>query len=125
MDEFTNEIDPKDIIIEKVIGEGEFGKVCKGKLLLSANGRFGSKEAVAIKTLKPGSSEKSRTDFLMEASIMGQFAHENVIKLKGVVTRKEPVMIITEFVDHGSLDKFLQVSGLVPEHHEDNVIERS
>ena len=33
---------------------------------------------VAIKTLKPGSSEKARNDFLTEASIMGQFEHPNV-----------------------------------------------
>lgn len=48
-------------------------------------------QTVAIKTLKPGSSEKSKSDFLMEASIMGQFEHENVIRLIGVVTNSEPV----------------------------------
>ena len=37
---------------------------------------------VAIKTLKPGSSDKARTDFLTEASIMGQFEHPNVIFLQ-------------------------------------------
>ena len=37
---------------------------------------------VAIKTLKPGSSEKARADFLTEASIMGQFEHPNVIFLQ-------------------------------------------
>ena len=37
---------------------------------------------VAIKTLKPGSSEKARNDFLTEASIMGQFEHPNVIFLQ-------------------------------------------
>ena len=42
---------------------------------------------VAIKTLKPGSSDKARADFLTEASIMGQFEHPNVIFLQGVVTK--------------------------------------
>ena len=37
---------------------------------------------VAIKTLKPGSSDKARSDFLTEASIMGQFEHPNVIFLQ-------------------------------------------
>ncbi|MEQ2209087.1 Ephrin type-A receptor 2 [Xenoophorus captivus] len=39
--------------------------------------------AVAIKTLKPGYSEKQRQDFLSEASIMGQFSHPNIIRLEG------------------------------------------
>lgn len=48
----------------------------------------GRKEvAVAIKTLKPGYTEKQRQDFLGEASIMGQFSHQNIIRLEGVVTK--------------------------------------
>lgn len=48
----------------------------------------GRKEAaVAIKTLKPGYTEKQRQDFLSEASIMGQFTHQNIIRLEGVVTK--------------------------------------
>lgn len=68
---------------------------------------------VAIKTLKPGSSEKARCDFLTEASIMGQFDHPNVIYLQGVVTRSNPVMIITEYMENGSLDTFLRVSQII------------
>jgi hypothetical protein len=37
---------------------------------------------VAIKTLKQGATEKTRLDFLSEASIMGQFENENVIYLE-------------------------------------------
>ena len=44
---------------------------------------------VAIKTLKPGYTEKQRQDFLSEASIMGQFSHPNIIRLEGVVTKCE------------------------------------
>lgn len=42
---------------------------------------------VAIKTLKPGYSEKQRQDFLSEATIMGQFSHPNIIHLEGVITK--------------------------------------
>lgn len=65
---------------------------------------------VAIKTLKAGSLDKARNDFLTEASIMGQFEHPNVIFLQGVVTKTNPVMIITEYMENGSLDTFLRVS---------------
>ena len=47
-------------------------------------------------------------DFLLEASIMGQFAHPNVIRLIGVVTKSEPSMIVTEYMENGSLDHFLR-----------------
>ena len=44
---------------------------------------------VAIKTLKPGSSEKARSDFLTEASIMGQFKkHPNVIFLQVLLIKQ-------------------------------------
>ena len=65
---------------------------------------------VAIKTLKPGSSDKSKLDFLTEASIMGQFDDNNVIYLEGVVTKTTPIMIVTEFMENGSLDSFLRAN---------------
>ena len=64
---------------------------------------------VAIKTLKPGASEKNRLDFLTEASIMGQFEDPNVIFLEGVITKSNPIMIVTEYMENGSLDTFLRV----------------
>lgn len=90
-----------------ILGGGEFGDVCRGRLKIPPN--FVQDIDVAIKTLKPGSSEKARCDFLTEASIMGQFDHPNVIYLQGVVTRSNPVMIITEYMENGSLDTFLRV----------------
>ncbi|MBN3325863.1 EPHB2 protein, partial [Atractosteus spatula] len=102
--EFAKEIDISCVKIEQVIGAGEFGEVCSGNLKLP-----GKREIlVAIKTLKSGYTEKQRRDFLSEASIMGQFDHPNVIHLEGVVTKSSPVMIITEFMENGSLDSFLR-----------------
>lgn len=90
----------------RLIDAGEFGEVCSGNLRLP-----GKREMfVAIKTLKTGYTEKQRRDFLSEASIMGQFDHPNVIRMEGVVTKSSPVMIVTEFMENGSLDSFLRVS---------------
>ncbi|XP_016138558.1 ephrin type-B receptor 2 isoform X2 [Sinocyclocheilus grahami] len=102
--EFAKEIDVTCVKIEQVIGAGEFGEVCSGNLRLP-----GKREIlVAIKTLKSGYTDKQRRDFLSEASIMGQFDHPNIIHLEGVVTKSTPVMIITEFMENGSLDSFLR-----------------
>ncbi|XP_028831688.1 ephrin type-B receptor 3 isoform X2 [Denticeps clupeoides] len=104
--EFAREIDISCVKIEEVIGAGEFGEVCRGRLK-----QPGRKEiAVAIKTLKAGYTERQRRDFLGEAGIMGQFDHPNVIHLEGVLTRSCPVLIITEFMENGALDSFLRMN---------------
>ncbi|XP_066578335.1 ephrin type-B receptor 4b isoform X2 [Amia ocellicauda] len=104
--EFAKEIDVSCVKIEEVIGAGEFGEVCRGRLKVP-----GRKENyVAIKTLKGGYTERQRRDFLSEASIMGQFEHPNIIRLEGVVTASCPVMILTEFMENGALDSFLRLN---------------
>uniref|UniRef100_A0A8C6S8S9 receptor protein-tyrosine kinase n=1 Tax=Neogobius melanostomus TaxID=47308 RepID=A0A8C6S8S9_9GOBI len=104
VEEFAKEIDPSYICIERVIGAGEFGEVCSGRLRLP--GRMDI--PVAIKTLKGGYSEQQRRDFLREASIMGQFNCTNIIRLEGVVTNSRPVMIVVEYMENGALDSFLR-----------------
>ncbi|XP_072370012.1 ephrin type-A receptor 6 isoform X1 [Scyliorhinus torazame] len=102
--EFAKEIDPSRIRIERVIGAGEFGEVCSGRLKTP-----GKREIpVAIKTLKGGYLDRQRKDFLREASIMGQFDHPNIVRLEGVVTKSRPVMIVVEYMENGSLDSFLR-----------------
>nr|XP_056714041.1 ephrin type-A receptor 3 [Euleptes europaea] len=102
--EFAKELDATSIAIDKVVGAGEFGEVCSGRLKLPSKKEI----SVAIKTLKVGYTEKQRRDFLGEASIMGQFDHPNIIRLEGVVTKSKPVMIVTEYMENGSLDSFLR-----------------
>uniref|UniRef100_A0A3Q3IG86 Ephrin type-A receptor 1 n=1 Tax=Monopterus albus TaxID=43700 RepID=A0A3Q3IG86_MONAL len=101
---FVTEIDPNAISKQKVIGVGEFGEVFRGVMKTPGRGEV----AVAIKTLKPGYSEKQRQDFLSEASIMGQFSHPNIIRLEGVVTRFKHAMIVTEYMENGALDMYLK-----------------
>ncbi|XP_043917782.1 ephrin type-A receptor 2 [Protopterus annectens] len=101
---FTTEINPSYVTKQKVIGAGEFGEVYKGILKYPAK----KDVTVAIKTLKAGYTEKQRIDFLSEASIMGQFSHPNIIHLEGVVSKHKPLMIITEFMENGALDKYLR-----------------
>uniref|UniRef100_A0A8C7XVR4 receptor protein-tyrosine kinase n=1 Tax=Oryzias sinensis TaxID=183150 RepID=A0A8C7XVR4_9TELE len=101
---FVTEIDPNAIAKHKVIGVGEFGEVFRGVMKTQGRGEV----TVAIKTLKPGYSEKQRQDFLSEASIMGQFSHPNIIHLEGVVTKFKHAMIVTEYMENGALDTYLK-----------------
>ena len=63
------------------LGEGAFGKVYKGEL--SAGGR-GNNSLVAIKTLKPGANQKTRSDFVRESELMADMRHPNIVCLIGV-----------------------------------------
>ncbi|XP_063091791.1 ephrin type-A receptor 8 isoform X1 [Cavia porcellus] len=102
---FTREIEASRIHIEKIIGSGESGEVCYGRLRVPGQ----QDVPVAIKALKAGYTERQRRDFLSEASIMGQFDHPNIIRLEGVVTRGRLAMIVTEYMENGSLDAFLRI----------------
>jgi fyn-related kinase len=48
------------------------------------------------------------TDFLAEATIMKQLKHPNLIQLYAVCTIKEPIYIVTELMQNGSLLDYLQ-----------------
>ncbi|XP_067029898.1 ephrin type-A receptor 3-like [Acropora muricata] len=100
---FTTEVDRRKTKLNGLIGQGEFADVYKGSIQTQKG-----KLVVAVKVLRPGSSEKNQKDFLSEASIMSQFNHPNVIRLVGVVTQSCPMMILTEFLESGSLDHFLK-----------------
>ncbi|XP_046850241.1 ephrin type-B receptor 2-like [Xenia sp. Carnegie-2017] len=102
--EFVNEICYKSLLLERVLGGGEFGDVYKGTLKTDDRGALD----VAAKTLKHDADQRSKNDFFMEASAMGQFDDLNVIHLEGVITKTVPHMIITEYMSNGSLDNFLK-----------------
>ncbi|NXS02114.1 LYN kinase, partial [Oxylabes madagascariensis] len=61
---------------------------------------------VAVKTLKPGTM--SAQAFLEEANLMKTLQHDKLVRLYAVVTKEEPIYIITEFMAKGSLLDFLK-----------------
>uniref|UniRef100_A0A0N4ZNF4 Tyrosine-protein kinase n=1 Tax=Parastrongyloides trichosuri TaxID=131310 RepID=A0A0N4ZNF4_PARTI len=87
--------------LTKPIGSGAFGQVFAGFLNL---GTFKQKIPVAVKTMKgSGMTNDAKLEFLREASIMTEFKSDYVVKFYGVCTQKDPVMIIIEMADKGSL----------------------
>jgi len=85
------------------LGSGEFGVVNLGQW---SNGSTDPIK-VAVKTLNTKCSESDRVKFLREAAIMGQFQHNNVVQLHGVVTEEENMMIVLEYMPKGDLRNFL------------------
>jgi len=95
-------------ILQK-LGSGEFGVVNLG---LWSNGSVDPIQ-VAVKTLNSQCSESDRVKFLREAAIMGQFLHNNVVQLHGVVTEEENMMIILEYMHKGNLqDNLLHIKSM-------------
>ena len=89
--------------ISQKLGSGEFGTVHLG---LWSNGSADPVQ-VAVKTLNSQCSESDRVKFLREAAIMGQFVHNNVVQLHGVVTEEENMMIVLEYMPKGDLQNHL------------------
>ena len=61
---------------------------------------------VAVKTVSSEATEKEKVKLLQEAALMGQFIHENVIRLFAIIT-EEPIGIVIEYANKGDLHKFL------------------
>ncbi|XP_057702429.1 tyrosine-protein kinase Fes/Fps isoform X1 [Corythoichthys intestinalis] len=92
------------IILGDIIGRGNFGEVYSGTL------RFNN-TPVAVKACKENLAPEHRNKFLMEARILKQYDHPNIVKLIGVCTQKQPIYIIMELVKGGDLLSFLRQDG--------------
>lgn len=92
------EIPRESLRLEKKLGAGQFGEVWLAT--------FKNHTKVAVKTMKPGTM--SVEAFLMEANLMKALQHDKLVRLNAVVTKEEPIYIITELMSKGSLLDFLK-----------------
>ncbi|XP_010646768.1 LEAF RUST 10 DISEASE-RESISTANCE LOCUS RECEPTOR-LIKE PROTEIN KINASE-like 2.1 isoform X3 [Vitis vinifera] len=83
--------------ILRIIGQGGFGSVYKGKL---RSGRI-----VAVKVLVM--SKANGQDFINEVATIGRIHHVNVVKLVGFCVQGSKWALIYDFMPNGSLDKFI------------------
>ncbi|KAF4518035.1 hypothetical protein B566_EDAN009268 [Ephemera danica] len=97
------EIAREHVVINRKLGEGAFGTVYGGEANFPDKGWV----AVAVKTLKVGSTTEVKLDFLSEAEVMKRLDHQNIVRLLGVCTKNEPVYTIMEFMLYGDLKTFL------------------
>uniref|UniRef100_A0A4W3JNG5 Tyrosine-protein kinase n=1 Tax=Callorhinchus milii TaxID=7868 RepID=A0A4W3JNG5_CALMI len=92
------EIPRESLKLDKKLGAGQFGEVWMAT--------YNKHTKVAVKTMKPGTM--SVEAFLDEANIMKTLQHDKLVRLNAVVTKEEPIYIITEFMAKGSLLDFLK-----------------
>ncbi|KAF8397434.1 hypothetical protein HHK36_016350 [Tetracentron sinense] len=84
---------------DQLLGVGGFGRVYKGILPIS-------KIEVAIKRVSHESKQGMR-EFVAEIGSLGRLRHRNLVQLLGYCRRKEELLLVYDFMSHGSLDKFL------------------
>ncbi|XP_064636313.1 proto-oncogene tyrosine-protein kinase receptor Ret-like isoform X2 [Lineus longissimus] len=96
----------KHITLEKVLGEGEFGRVLQAKVP-PING-CDKETTVAIKMLKNCASVSELRDLLSEFNLLKDVSHPNVIRLLGACTKSGPFYLIVEHCEHGSLKNYLR-----------------
>lgn len=98
--------DPSDRIeeyeVEKVIGEGSFGRVVKARdTLLEAS--------VAIKIPRTQNFRASEKDlFLREARVMATLNHPNIVRVRRVIDRPDMTAIVMDYVQGTNLRDYLR-----------------
>lgn len=95
------------LILDTVLGEGEFGRVVKG-YATDISGTMGV-TTVAVKMLKTGANSVELLALLSEFQLLQEVKHPNVIRLLGACTQELPLVII-EYAKHGSLRNYLRLS---------------
>ncbi|KJE96332.1 protein-tyrosine kinase HTK98 [Capsaspora owczarzaki ATCC 30864] len=104
------------LVLGAKLGSGNFGVVLKGQLprkfvppdaqyLLA--GVQGAYLDVAVKTMQPDATEKSRQEFVEEAQMMAQFSHPNVVRCITSLLDCAPFMSVLELMPYGDLRQVL------------------
>ncbi|MAS44341.1 MAG: hypothetical protein CML43_14650 [Rhodobacteraceae bacterium] len=103
------ELPRENIRMVETIGSGNFGEVWRARLDEKLRNILPYTVAAKVNksTGDPQKRLAARHALLVEALIMQQFEHENVLRLVGVVTRTEPAMVVVPICEHGSLYNFL------------------
>ena len=93
----------------ELLGEGKFGTVHKALLDESeTNNTPGF--LVAVKTSKAEIDDEHRQEMLMEAVIMAQFTHNNIVNLIGHAVDHDTgaIVLVSQYCEHGSMVTYLQ-----------------
>ncbi|XP_020516690.1 tyrosine-protein kinase Fes/Fps [Labrus bergylta] len=97
-------LDHDDIVLGQLIGRGNFGEVYSGRLR-------SDNSPVAVKSCKENLAPEQKNKFLMEARILKQYDHPNIVRLIGVCTQKQPIYIVMELIQGGDFLSFLRHEG--------------
>ncbi|KAL0917704.1 hypothetical protein M5K25_012785 [Dendrobium thyrsiflorum] len=84
---------------DNILGNGGFGEVYKGFLSKS-------KQEIAVKRISHDSKQGMK-EFGAEIASIGRLRHRNLVQLLGYCRRRGKLMLVYDFMPHGSLDKYI------------------
>jgi hypothetical protein len=95
---------------ENLIGRGGWGRVYRVTYI---HRRSGSAGTVAVKHIRTAGTldENLEREFESEASILGSVRHNNIVRLLCCLSSTEARLLVYEYMDNGSLDKWLHGDG--------------
>ncbi|UJR37690.1 hypothetical protein I4U23_030385 [Adineta vaga] len=97
-----------EITLFENIGSGHFGDVTRGEY---------RKLPVAVKVLRSETNVLSpidRESFVNEALVLKRYKHKRIVNFIGIAAYREPMMIVMELVEQGSLSNYLKKNELRP-----------
>ncbi|XP_063242615.1 insulin-like receptor isoform X2 [Bacillus rossius redtenbacheri] len=100
------EVPRKKIDLLRELGQGSFGMVYEGICHDVVEGQ--PEIRCAIKTVNENATDRERSEFLNEASVMKSFNTHHVVKLLGVVSQGQPVLVVMELMAFGDLKTYLR-----------------
>ncbi|CAF1633493.1 unnamed protein product, partial [Didymodactylos carnosus] len=94
-------IDNDDVKGNEGLGIGHFGQVFKAQY---------KNMPVAVKVLNERTvdNRKEKNNFIREALMLSKYDHKNIVKFIGIAAMKDPIMIVMELVEKGSLSNYLE-----------------
>ncbi|XP_069673154.1 insulin-like receptor isoform X2 [Periplaneta americana] len=100
------EVPRKKVELLRELGQGSFGMVYEGIVRDVVAGH--PEMRCAIKTVNEHATDRERSEFLNEASVMKAFNTHHVVRLLGVVSQGQPVLVVMELMANGDLKTYLR-----------------
>lgn len=63
---------------------------------------------VAVKTLRSGASESTKTDFQNEVKVLAKIKDPNIVRVLGACLEDDPIFVVVEYTEFGDLNQYLQ-----------------
>ncbi|XP_078362125.1 uncharacterized protein LOC144646412 isoform X5 [Oculina patagonica] len=104
------EVKSEDVTVYEELGQGAFGKVCKGIMKVhSLKKRANTTITVAVKMLQEDATPDQKKDFLDEIKLVKTVgSHKNIVSLIGCCIKSSPNFLIVEFASKGDLLSYLR-----------------